>query len=608
MNCPKCNAANAPEARFCGSCGYDLSQAANVDTEVEEVLDVEEPVMEQPVAPEQPVMETPVQQEQPVMNEQPIMNNTAPAAMQSMEQPVMNNMQQPAFNNQPVMNNMQQPYNNQPMMNNMNNITPQTQPGLNPMQPAQPKKSKMGLVFGIIGGLILLAVVILVVLNLPASEEKQEKAKIDALFNPDQLIRVKKDDKYGYIDTDGKFQIQPIYETATDFRGDYAVVRLETEVEGITKSVYQIIDNKGKVKKQADRGIEYVEETESWIIDDELYNKSMKKISPENVRVDHEDDNYYVWVNSKANTGGIMNEKGKITYTYSFQEDETSIYITVPSIDDTQTERYCIVNVSDKYGIVNCATGTEIYPMTENVRISGSDNIFTVKQRSTYDLVEIMYVQNDKKMYSSTSEDIDLYYYPGYVTIRDGSKSYDERYTYLHTATGEIKDSQPSSSDYDDDDDETLLDPWESYTKTKKFSCSTGYGLMNDDQVTLPCEWDRLSYVDLDLYKYLKSNKKNYIFGEKDDKWYLIDISTKKGIVEFNASYIYPQEDSTFMYYTDRETKNKKAYNLLSNKSLSIDSDKTLTIYSNYITVKDKTAGKLKYYNTDMTMIYEEIL
>ena len=210
-------------------------------------------------------------------------------------------------------------------------------------------------------------------------------------------------------------------------------------------------------------------------------------------------------------------------------------------------------------------------------------------------------------MYSSNSEDIDLYYYPGYVTIRDGSKSYDERYKYLHTATGEIKDDQPSVSD-EEDDEATLLDPWEKYTKTKKFSCSTGYGLMNDDQVTLPCEWDRLSYVDLELYKYLKSNKKDYIFGEKQDKWYLIDIKTKKGIVEFNASYIYPQEDSTFMYYTDRETSNKKAFNLLSNKSLSIDSGKTLTIYSNYITVKDKTAGKLKYYNTDMTMIYEEIL
>ena len=599
MNCPKCNAANAPDARFCGSCGYDLSQAAPVNTETEEILEVEEPVMQTPQTEEQPVMmsETPVM-EQPVPQEQQMMNNMANNMAQ---QPMMNNMMPEQ------MPNNQQPMNNQPMMNmNMNNITPQTQPGLNPMS-QQPKKSKMGLIFGIIGGLVLLAVIIVVVLNLPPSEEKQEKAKIDALFNPNQLIRVKKDDKYGYIDTDGKFQIQPIYETATDFRGDYAVVRLETEVEGITKSVYQIIDNKGKVKRQADRNIEYVEETESWIIDDELYNKSMKKISPANVRVDHEDDNYYVWVNSKENTGGIMNEKGKITYTYSFQEDETSIYITVPSIDETQTERYCLVNVNNKYGIVNCSTGTEIYPMTDNVRISGSDNIFTVKQRGTYDFIEIMYVQNDKKMYSSNSEDIDLYYYPGYVTIRDGSKSYDERYKYLHTATGEIKDDQPSVSD-EEDDEATLLDPWEKYTKTKKFSCSTGYGLMNDDQVTLPCEWDRLSYVDLELYKYLKSNKKDYIFGEKQDKWYLIDIKTKKGIVEFNASYIYPQEDSTFMYYTDRETSNKKAFNLLSNKSLSIDSGKTLTIYSNYITVKDKTAGKLKYYNTDMTMIYEEIL
>ena len=25
MNCPKCNAANNPDARFCGSCGFDMS-------------------------------------------------------------------------------------------------------------------------------------------------------------------------------------------------------------------------------------------------------------------------------------------------------------------------------------------------------------------------------------------------------------------------------------------------------------------------------------------------------------------------------------------------------------------------------------------------------
>ena len=33
-----------------------------------------------------------------------------------------------------------------------------------------------------------------------------------------------------------------------------------------------------------------------WIIDEELYNSSMKRISPENVRVDYDEENYFIWV------------------------------------------------------------------------------------------------------------------------------------------------------------------------------------------------------------------------------------------------------------------------------------------------------------------------
>ncbi|MBO5120588.1 MAG: WG repeat-containing protein [Bacilli bacterium] len=566
MNCPKCNAVNNQDARFCGSCGYDLQSAPqeNINNEeVEEILEVDEPA--------QPEMQQPIMQETQV--EQPVM-----------QQPVME---------QPTMQPVNQQYNQIPQ-----------QPGLNPQN--KPKKSKAPLI--IIGALVAVAAIIVCVillLNLNPSEEKLEKDKIDAIFNPEQLIKVKKDDKYGFIDTEGNVKISTKYEYATDFKGKYAVVRSEVETDGLTKTVYQIIDNKGKVQKEAKTKIEYIEENDSWIIDEELYNNKMKKISPEGVRVDHKEDKYYLWVNSKENTGGLMNEKGKQIYTYNFKSGETSIYVTIPSIDESQKERYCVVNVERKYGVINCDTGVVVREMAEERISSNTDNIFTVKD-SSYDFKEKFYVQNDKVMYSTTNEEMSVYYYPGYLSLRDGTVTdWRDRYSYFDLKTGEVVKEQPSSTDEDDKEDEEDLNSWEKETNNKYFTCSDGYGLMNNDVITLPCQWDSLEYLDLDLYKYLKANKKDYIYGKNDGKWYLIDLAQKKAIVEFNTSYLTKREQTTFIYYTDDASDTRKVYNLLSNKSLSIDKDKTLTVNSNYITVKDTEANSLKYYNTDLKMIYE---
>ena len=379
-----------------------------MNNEKEEILEVEEPVMTGTV--EQP-SQTPVAQEQ--------------ATMQPMNEPVQNNNVAP----QPMMNNVQPMPNNQP---------------INQFQ-TQPKKSNKSIfiILGALLGVVAIVVCVVLLLKLNPSAERQEKEKVDAIFNPNQLIKEKKDDKYGYINTKGEVEIPITYEYATDFRGDYAVVRAEVQKDGLTRTVYQIIDQKGKVKKQADISIEYIEETESWIIDSELYNKSMKKISPEGVRVSHKEDTYFLWVNSKENTGGIMNEKGKQVYTYNFQSGETAIYLTVPRTDENQKDKYCIVNVASKYGIVNCDTGVVVRELSDDRISSNTDNVFTVKEKSTYNFKEIIYVQDDKVMYTSNNKEIDLYYYTDYVSIRDGAADWDNRYTYLNTKTGEVSKTKP---------------------------------------------------------------------------------------------------------------------------------------------------------------------
>lgn len=562
MNCPKCGTTVNPGAKFCGSCGNDLSSVTQNPVEEQNVPSTNQ------MPTEQEQMNVNMVQYDPTFTT----NESVPGQNPSPVAPV-----------QPVVNNQPSPTN-------------------------KPKGSKTALIVGIIAVLVVIAAIIGIVALLPKSEEQKEKEVINDLFDPNKLIKIKNGDKYGYINSKGKLVLEANYESATDFYGDYAIVRAEVEIEGLKTTAYQVIDKNGNVKKQAKVSIKYISEKQMWLIDNELYNSSMKKISPADVKVDEADEGYFVWVNSKENTGGIMNDKGKQTYTYQFQSGENYIDIEPSETDESLKETYCRVNIeNDKYAIVNCDTGVVVHDFTTSYISVSDDNVFKICKENSYSTEFIIYIQGNKEAFKTNDpSNVRLTHYPGYVEIRDGSKPYDSgRYTYLHLDTLEIKDEKPQTASDDDDED---TNEWEKYTNNKSVSCSDGYGLTNGETFTLPCEWDSLKYVEINLYKYLKDNKKDYIYAKKDDKWYLVDLSTKKGIVEFNTSYIYPEEETTFMYYTDKETNNKKVFNILTSKSLNVPKDTSLYIYSNYVTVKDTTNKTLKYYNTDLELIYTESL
>lgn len=235
-----------------------------------------------------------------------------------------------------------------------------------------------------------------------------------------------------------------------------------------------------------------------------------------------------------------------------------------------------------------------------------NNNIFEINKPDSYDDESYIYFQNDKIAYKTDDPDnVSISYYPGYLYIRDYSKTYSEgKYTYLHLDTMQIKSEKPESLPDEDED----LDEWEQHTGLKKLYQNGKYGLSNDTEIALPAEWERIDYLDVDLYKYLKGKNKNYVYTKKDNNWYLVNLSEKKAIQEFKTSYLYDEEESTFIYYTDSDTDNKKVYNLLSNKSLNVPSGTSLEIYSNYVTIKDNSSKTLKYYNTNLELIFTENL
>ena len=547
MKCPKCSVENIENAKFCYKCGANLEEN-NIKEEIisessEPTTQVEEPIN----VPEEPT----TQVEEP--KEEPIVEVQEPTT----------NVEIPSTSNVPT------------------------------------KSNKKGL---------LIVVIILAIAAIGAGvwyfTKNKNNETSEQVYNTESLILIEENSKYGYIDTNGKVVITPQFDSATQFYGKYAKVAIKKEVNGIKSTIYQVIDEKGNVKAEAkySSNIEYVDEENMWVINGQLCDSNLKTLSPKGFEVDYEDEGYFKWYNYEKKTAGIMNKSGKITYTYQFEDGEDYFSVDPSHTDESLKDTYCRVNVeNEKYAIVNCNTGKVIYDYTKDYISEHSDNIFEISDKKTYSFIEKLYIQDDKIIYKITDKRDSLYYYETgkYVQITDYDKPYNEKYSYIDITTGEISKEKPKNTEQ-----KTLTNEWEKYTKMQKFNCSNGYGIMSGDTIKLQCEWSNIYYFDLELYKYLSARGKNYIMAKKDDKTYIINLKTNKTEAELNAGYIYNSDGSTFVSYTDAETKKKVYYNLITNKAISFESDITVRVYSNYIVANEN--GKKVYYNTELKQIYTE--
>lgn len=437
---------------------------------------------------------------------------------------------------------------------------------------------------------------------------------LSSSINLNQPIKVKKGDKYGYINTNGKFVIDPVFNSASDFNGNYAIVEGTTNIDGVETSMYQLIDTKGNVKLSSkySSDFKYIAAYNIWIIDDVLYNSSLKKLSGDGVEVRYEDYGYLTWENSSKRIGGIMTSTGKITYSYKFADDEDFISIDPSTNLDSLEETYCKVNVNKKNAIVNCDTGKVVYDYTDKFISDEDNNIFEISEKDSYQFISILYIQNDKIAYQSDSDQVSVYYSPKcYVEIRDNRKDYRDRYSYYDTVTNQVVKENPSvpSSCLASD-----ISEWEEFTGLREFKCDSGRGLMKGENVILPCEWSAINYFRLPSYQLLKSDGKDYVITKRDDKTYLVNLKNGKTVAEFNTTYIYDDNRavsnidnnklSTFIYYIDKDTDKKVVYSLLTGNTIEMNKNNSLSTYSNYITIKEN--NKLNYYNNNLKLIYTE--
>ncbi len=596
MKCSKCGQLITENDKFCPNCGAinqdatqlnmpNLNQSTNPN-DMALANQNPQPMNNQVVEPMPTQNNLNNQVVEPMPNQNNLNNQVVePIPTQNnlnnqVVEPIINNVQPNINQSEPINVLQNQPINNVPVNNNQTN-----------------KKFPIKLII-IIGAIVVIGlVVVFVFLN-------KSSGGGSTVLNDSGLIMVKKSDKYGYINTDGKFVIEPKYIEASDFYGNYAVVKSDVNTAGEDRDVYQLIDSKGVVKAESSytSDIKHIDKLNLWVVNGVLYDESFKQISNKDYKVDYQEGNYFKWYNSDMTAGGIMTKDGKITYTYRFLSGESYLSVNPSNKDDERVEEnYCIVNVeNEKYAVVNCDTGNVVHDYSEYYLSDEYNNTFTLKVVDTWDFISMFYVQDNKIIYKTEDDKVDISYYgPGYLELRDENKSYSERYSYFDIANNTILTESPVIEKTEQ------LDEWETLTGiTKKYSDSN-YGLTKDGKDIIPCQWDDIDFFDPTLYQYLKSKGKDYVMGLKDSKVYLLDLKDSgKSVAEFNSTYIADSYNSAFIYYTDATTGEIVIYNLITGSKKSVAADVLFVTHLNYIVIKEN--NKNNYYNDSFKLIYSE--
>lgn len=483
-----------------------------------------------------------------------------------------------------------------------------------------PKNNKM--LFIIIGVVAVVAIIIGIffIFNGGSSSKDVEKQIINDTFDPEKPILIKDEGKYGYISSEGKIIIQTKYNYASEFHGDHAVVKIDNntdKTEYISDELYQVIDKSGKVLFTSDGYLEpyYYAEYDIWVINSVLYNGNFKALTGENVNVDYVSDGYLSYSDYANLEAGIIDYTGKKIFSapasiFSVEicdndNDTDDLYANVTSYVDPEQD--LIVSLKSGDVLFTSSDPKNYYIFDEE------DGLFIYYNHSVddgYANRKYMFFANNQLLYETNEKvyEVEVYNYENLILEIDYGYDYeelgkDQRRYYYDAKNKTMLREAPS---YENDED-AELDLIELTYGFKEFSSSYKYGLMSGDKIIVPAEYDEITYLDSNLFAYMKDNKKELVFLEKDDKTLLYDISKSEVVATFDTDYVTDYSDSTFIrantYAEDGYTSTGYViYNVLSGQFMSIGIDDDYDIGSNYLTItKD---GQKVYYNTNLKQIY----
>lgn len=441
---------------------------------------------------------------------------------------------------------------------------------------------------------------------------------LSSIYDPDKPIIIKKDGKYGYIKADGSMMIEPTYESASDFMGDYAVVEVDNPNSTSSyKDTYQIIDKKGNIKitYEGYSEPEYITEYGIWIIEDILYDSKLNKLLEDGIRVDYIDKGYLEYEDTTKHEAGIITYKGKKI----FSVPEDSIFVDICKNEYTNDDLYALVKIYgdvEKEVVISLNTGDVLFTSedADKYNLMREENglfyYYNSEDTEGYTNRKYLFFANNALAFQTTDTvyDVEVYDYKNLILEIDYDYDYSKlgkssRFVYYDVKNQKVLETQPTRPSTTDD----IMELTYGY---KVFSSSYKSGLMLDDKIILPAEYDDIDFINESLFQYIKSKKnQELVLVEKDKKTSLINLKDKKELMAFDSTYVYEASNSTFLEASiyDKDTYKRigyQIYNVLTGASITTEKDDNVSVKSNYITIKRE--NKTTYYNTKLEEIYVE--
>lgn len=455
-------------------------------------------------------------------------------------------------------------------------------------------------------GVLLCALAILIIYRSQSLGSKKSEENLRIIFDENRPIPIFKDGKYGYITKNGESLIEPSYTSAGAFWDGYAAVSKD--------GVYEIIDEKGSTvaKPAGDKEPKYYNEKGIWVSERAIYDRDLSVIMEGNYGFEYIADGYVAYLDGDKKESGIVDSSG--SKVFSWQED----YIAVSASPCNLKEKdiYAVVsNFEEREEIINLRTGKSVYKIDDaknKYLRQEKDNVFRLINRQvSYKTEKWYYFKDDKIVFESDKEiySVELEDYEKGILKIDYGQNYrdagvDSRYKYYDIENDKYLDESPVG--------EKTPELYRTLFDYHIIEDSSKVGLRIGEETVIEPNYERIVFLDLDLYKYLLEAKMyEYVFLEEGNKIILYNIANRKTIEEFSMAGSVSSKDSTFivatLYEANGYTKRSfLVYNLATNKQMEFDKDETIEVYANYITVTGKK--QKSYYNTDLKEIYREEL
>ncbi len=465
----------------------------------------------------------------------------------------------------------------------------------------------------IIGGAVIAVIIIVIVLAIMSGGSKDTK-DVASLFDLNQVIPVRKDGGYVYIDPSGKMPKNIKYNTANDFNGDFTYVELDDGTSALIDKNQNI-----KVRATSYYAIKHIEETESWLIDGVLYDKKLKAISDKSLQLYEADDGYFKYNSIDLTQYGIINPEGKVVY-----KTDSLIY----RLEVTDDEQFGIIVLQKgteyKEYLIDLKDGTVIYENQykdpknsySNSINESSNGIFYIND-DNYDRAETFYVKDKKIVYSIKGDIYNVKLYgDNYIKLDYGylyeDAGKEQQYYYYDIKNKKLLTEEPKLEEIDIDIKEEI-----DITQRQIVSCDNGYGLIDDKKVIIPCMYDDIDYLPENVHEYMiQKESKDLMYVENNDKIFIYDANSKKEYIKFEDGDSYDIVDSSNslfvvqkIYVDDKNSWSDKlqkivVYNLLTKQKIEFDATSEITIKTNYF--KETKNGKTIYYNMNFEKIYTE--